>query len=212
VRSHRVFAAIYEHLLAANEDAGLRELRAGLLRSARGRTLEIGAGTGLNLAHYTHEVTELVLTEPDPAMAKRLRARLDGDASLAPAGAKVHEAAAEALPFPESSFDTVVTTLVLCSVHDPEAALAEVARVLKPGGDLLFAEHVRDADGSRRARWQARLDRPWSACMGGCHPGRETDRLIDARFVVHERRAAEFPGPGTALVKPLVSGVARLPA
>src|SRR4029077_13072972 len=132
----RLFAMLYDRSLKGTEDAGLREMRRQTLEAAQGRTIDLGAGTGANLALYPDAVTELVLAEPDPHMAKRLRQKL---AQSGRAGELV-EAPAERLPFEDSSFDTAVFTLVLCTVPDPEAALAEAARVLKPGGKLLFVE------------------------------------------------------------------------
>ena len=210
--SHPIFAAAYDRLLAANEDAGLREMRAELLRSASGRTLEIGAGTGLNLAHYPDAVTELVLAEPDPHMAKRLRLTLEARSPVD--SVQVIEAAAEELPFEDASFDSVVCVLVLCTVAEPTRAVAEIARVLKPEGRFLYIEHVRDSEGTRRARWQDRLERPWGWFLGGCHPNRDTGHLIADAFEVPMHRAGEMPGsdPFTGLVKPLISGVARRPA
>jgi ubiquinone/menaquinone biosynthesis C-methylase UbiE len=207
--SHPVIARIYDRMLAANEKAGLRDLRADLLAGASGRTLEIGAGTGLNLAHYRAAVTELVLTEPDRHMAKQLRAKLAQGAS-ATHPVEVVESGAEQLPFEDASFDTVVSTLVLCTVPDPERAVAEIQRVLRPGGRFLYIEHVRDHDGSRRARWQDRLERPWGWCAGGCHPNRNTGRLVAEAFGGHEPARTELPGddPFTSLVKPLVRGEA----
>lgn len=134
-----VFAALYDSLFCGVEKKGMREKRGDLLRSASGRTLEIGAGTGLNLAHYPHNVTELVLTEPDRFMAQRLRKRVAAEAP-APSSVTVLEAGSENLPFASESFDTVVSTLVLCSVQDPRAAAMEIARLLKPQGRLLVLE------------------------------------------------------------------------
>jgi ubiquinone/menaquinone biosynthesis C-methylase UbiE len=140
---HPIFAAIYDRALAACERDGLRDLRAELLASARGETLEIGAGTGHNLEHYPDSVARLVLAEPDPHMAKRLRphaAEARGDA------VEVIEAPAESLPFDDESFDTVVSTLVLCTVESPARAANEAHRVLRPEGRLLLIEHVRSPD------------------------------------------------------------------
>lgn len=209
---HPIFAAVYDRLLAANEEAGLREMRAELLRSASGRTLEIGAGTGRNLEHYPGAVTELVLTEPDPHMAKRLRRTLEASSPVD--AVEAIEAGAEELPFEDAHFDTVVSTIVLCSVPEPRRALAEVRRVLKPEGRLLYIEHVRDREGTPRSRWQDRLERPWGWLLGGCHPNRDTGRLIAEAFDVPKPQAAnEMPGddPVTGLIKPLIRGVARRP-
>ena len=140
----RGFSALYDRSLKATEDAGLRETRRRALAAASGRTLDLGAGTGANLGLYPEAVTELVLAEPDPHMLRRLREK----AAASGLGASIVQAPAEGLPFPDSSFDTAIFTLVLCTVPDPAAALAEAARVLRPGGRLLFVEHVR----SERAR------------------------------------------------------------
>jgi ubiquinone/menaquinone biosynthesis C-methylase UbiE len=204
---HPIFAAVYDRLLAESEREGLGELRSKLLGGAGGRTLELGSGTGANLEHYTSAVTELVMTEPDPHMARRLRARLD-DERPSDVGVEVAEVGAESLPFEDASFDTVVSTLVLCTVPDAPAAVGEAHRVLKPGGRLLFLEHVRDADGTRRARWQDRLERPWGWFAGACHPNRDTGRLLAATFADVDIDRGEFPGSGTALVRPLISGTA----
>ena len=202
---HPWFAAVYDRLFQAPEDAGLREIRAGLVSRAAGRTLEIGAGTGLDLPHYGPEVTELVLTEPDPHMAKRLRDAV-ADSALAP---EVVEAPAESLPFEDGSFDTVVSGLVLCTVGDPGASITEVARVLKPGGRFLFLEHVRDTDGTGRARWQDRLERPWGFFAGGCHPNRRTVEAVESSPLrVESLEMREFPMKTSALVRPLAVGVA----
>jgi ubiquinone/menaquinone biosynthesis C-methylase UbiE len=206
MKGHRFFAAIYDRLMAGTEDAGLRDMRAELVRQARGRTLELGAGTGLNLAHYGDDVTELVLTEPDPFMAKRLRERLAAD-SPAGGSADVVEAPAERLPFEDASFDTVVSTLVLCTVDEPEQAAAELARVLRPGGQLLYLEHVR-GDSERLVRWQDRLERPWGWVAGGCHPNRPTAATLSAAGFDVEPEEARLP-KAPPLVRPLIRGTAQ---
>ena len=144
----RIEAWIYDPFLALGERRGMASRRRALLALARGRVLELGAGTGLNLAHYPAAVGELVLTEPDSAMCARLARRV----ARSGRDATVVAARAEALPFRDGAFDTVVSTLVLCTVEDPVAAVREVRRVLAPGGRLLFAEHVR-ASAPRLARW-----------------------------------------------------------
>jgi ubiquinone/menaquinone biosynthesis C-methylase UbiE len=199
----RFFAAIYDRLTASSEKAGFAEFRRSLLQQARGRVLEVGAGTGLNLEHYPDEVEELVLTEPSEPMAKRLRKRV---ADLG-RPASVVEAPVESLPFPDASFDTVVCTLVLCSVEDQGAALQEIRRVLRPGGRLLFLEHVR-ADDPRLARWQDRLT-PVNRVIGrGCHPNRATLRAIESEFDVEQVEHDRFP-KAPPIVRPLIRGRAH---
>jgi SAM-dependent methyltransferase len=206
---HPFFARIYERLLAGSEEAGLADMRRSLLSRASGRTLEIGAGTGLDLPHYTGAVTELVLAEPDPHMAERLRERVEGG-SFAPGRITVIEAPAEDLPFDDGSFDTVVSALVLCTVTDPGRSLAEARRVLIEGGALLFLEHVR-SESHRRAWWQDRLERPWGALMGGCHPNRNTGQaLADAGLQIEQLDRTRFP-KSPPWMRPLISGVARRP-
>jgi ubiquinone/menaquinone biosynthesis C-methylase UbiE len=145
-------------------------MRGELLEQARGRVLELGAGTGLNLELYPREgLDSLTLTEPDPHMFKQLRQR----AEKVCAGADLVEAGAEELPFEDDSFDTAVVTLVLCTVPDQPAALQEISRVLKPGGQLLFLEHVR-SNHADLAKWQDRLEKPLRFLGDGCHCNRDT--------------------------------------
>jgi SAM-dependent methyltransferase len=168
------------------EKAGFAELRSELLADARGRVLEIGAGTGLNLDHYTGAVTELVLTEPDPHMAKRLRRRVA--AAEAPFPLEVVETGAEKIPFQDRSFDTVVATLVFCTIPNAAAAGAEIKRLLRPEGRLLLLEHVRGGHEGRLTRWQDRMERPLGLVLGGLpseprhhrHPQRPLRRLGSA--------------------------------
>lgn len=199
----RAFTALYDRLLSGTEDAGLRELRREVLATATGRTIDIGAGTGANLSLYPRAVSELVLAEPDPHMLNKLRPRL----SEASTSAEVVQAGAEALPFEDASFDTAVFTLVLCTVPNPAAALTETARVLKPGGRLLFVEHVR-ADDPGLARWQDRLERPWYYFGDGCHCNRDTASLIGAAPFEQVRvERGEMP-KAPPIVRPLVHGAA----
>jgi SAM-dependent methyltransferase len=199
----RFVAAIYDPFVALGERRGMDERRRRLLARARGRVLEIGAGTGLNLAHYPDELEELVLSEPSAPMARRLESRLD----RSDVRGSVLRAGAEALPVATDSIDTVVSTLVLCTVPDPEAALEEIRRVLRPGGRLLFCEHVRD-DSTRRARWQERLARPWKAFADGCRCNQETLGLIERVLRITRLEREEWRGmPG--LVRPLIMGEAK---
>jgi ubiquinone/menaquinone biosynthesis C-methylase UbiE len=197
-----LFARGYDRFIKSTEDAGLRDQRRSLLARAEGRTLEIGAGTGTNLPLYPELVSELVLTEPDPHMREQLKKK-------GPAETEVVDAGAERLPFPDSNFDTVVATLVLCTIPDPQAALSEIARVLKPGGRLLFLEHVRASD-PKTARWQDRLERPWGWFGRGCHPNRDTLATIGASpLEVMDAEQGSMP-KAPSIVEPLVTGEARL--
>jgi ubiquinone/menaquinone biosynthesis C-methylase UbiE len=208
MRGHRFFAAIYDRMLASTEDAGLREMRAELLGSASGRVLELGAGTGHNLGHYGDGVAELVLIEPDPHMARRLRDRLTAEPPAA-TKSQVVEAPAEELPFDADSFDTVVSTLCLCTVSDPERVVAEVARVIRPGGRLLYLEHVRSEDPGT-ARWQDRLERPWGWLAAGCHPNRDTAATLAGSPLEPSAEAHGSLPKAPFFVRPLIRGEARL--
>jgi ubiquinone/menaquinone biosynthesis C-methylase UbiE len=173
----RIFAAGYDRFMAGTEKAGLSERRHQLLAGASGRVIEIGAGTGANLEHYTDAVTELVLTEPEEPMAKRL----ENKAAAKGRPVTVVRTPAESLPFPDDSFDTAVCTLVLCTVRDPQQSLAEIRRVLRPGGQLLFLEHVRSED-PKVAKWQDRIAPIWRPLGHGCNCNRPTSEFIQGSF------------------------------
>jgi ubiquinone/menaquinone biosynthesis C-methylase UbiE len=202
----RMFSALYDRAFEATEEAGLREMRAELLKQARGRVLELGAGTGLNLELYPREgLDSLTLTEPDPHMFKQLRQR----AEKVCAGADLVEAGAEDLPFEDDSFDTAVVTLVLCTVPDQPGALQEVSRVLKPGGQLLFLEHVR-SNHADLAKWQDRLEKPWRFLGDGCHCNRDTEAgLRAAGFKLSEVEHPELP-KAPPIVRPMAVGRAAI--
>jgi SAM-dependent methyltransferase len=171
----RIMALVYDPFVWLGEIAGMRRRRSTLVSRARGRVVEIGAGTGLNIAHYPDGIDELVLMEPEPAMRRRLAHRLQRHARVA----RIVDAPAERLPLADASVDTVVSTLVLCTVADPERALREIARVLRPGGQLLFVEHVR-ASSRLLAAWQGHLFEPWRRFAGGCCCNRPTGELMRA--------------------------------
>lgn len=206
---NRLAALLYDRFfMGAPQQAGLRELRARTLSSAGGEVLEIGAGTGLNLAEYPRDgITRLVCTEPSHAMARQIAAK----AGQAPTAPEVVEAPAGALPFPDASFDTVVGTLVFCEVPDQAAALAEIARVLRPGGSFCFLEHVR-SDDPDLARRQDRWAPAWRLASGGCNCNRDTLGAIErSGLAVAEVEHERFP-KAPSLVRPMVLGRAVLQA
>jgi ubiquinone/menaquinone biosynthesis C-methylase UbiE len=176
------------------------DARRELLAGAEGRVLEVGAGTGFNLPHYPDTVSELVLTDSLDGMLRRAEKRAsDSGRDVATA-----RAAVESLPYDDGSFDTVVGSLVLCSVDDQARALAEIRRVLRPGGRYLFLEHVRSGD-PKLARKQDRYAGVWGVVAFGCHPNRDTLASIEAAFEVEEVERGEMPH-APKLVRPYVLG------
>ncbi len=205
----RAFARFYDRALKATEENGLGAMRKELLAGARGRVIEVGAGTGVNVDLYGPTIEDLTLVEPDPHMAARLRARLEGGGGGLPK--HLVEAPAEALPFDDDTFDTAVATLVLCTIPYPDAAIGELARVLKPGGRLLFIEHVR-ADDADRARWQDRLEKPWRFMADGCYCNRDTEAGLRASsFEIETIEYGKMP-KAMPIVRPLIRGTAILAA
>ncbi len=201
---HPIFAWGYARMGPRADLRGTGERRRRLLAGARGSVIEVGAGTGLNLAHYPPAVTEVLAVEPDPHMFRRLARASE----TSPVPVRLRRAVAGGLPAPDGSADVVVCSLVLCSVPDVAAALSETRRVLRPAGRLLFFEHVRALD-PKLAKWQDRLEGPWGRCGGGCHPNRDTVAEIEAsgfRIVELDR----FDEPGAMLAKPHVVGSAVL--
>jgi len=185
------------------ERGWMAERRARLLAAARGAVLEIGGGTGANLSYYD-DVDRVTVVEPDPFMRKRLGPK--SRAARVPVG--VSAAGAEALPFADGSFDTAVSTLVLCTVPDQGSALREIRRVLRPEGRLLFIEHVR-ASGSM-ARWQDRVEPLWGRLLGGCHPNRDTVAAMqESGFEMETFESFHPPVPLSGLT-PHVQGSATI--
>jgi ubiquinone/menaquinone biosynthesis C-methylase UbiE len=202
----RAYALLYDQLNSRAERAFLGNIRDGLLSNAVGRVLEIGAGTGINLEHYPKNGNlEILVTEPDPAMLTRARRR----AALLGRDVEFRQAGAHPLPFPDQSFDTIVFTLCLCTIDDPEAALKEARRVLKPEGKILVLEHVR-SERPELSVWQDRLEKPWGVIAGGCHPNRDTKGMIErAGFAfdwLAEQEEERIPIP---IVRPGILGLAR---
>jgi len=206
MRDHRLHAAVYDTVMAQSEARGLCDRRQALLAGARGRVLEIGAGTGLNLAHYPPgAVTSVVLLEPDAAMRRRLLARI---ASLAsPVPFEVLDAGIDDALFADGSFDTVVATLVLCTVPDQRRAAVAIRRWLAPSGRLLFLEHVRAQGLTGRLQWA--VGPLWRHAAAGCRLDRDTLGAIRAaELAITDCERFAMPAGGI-LMGACVQGVAR---
>lgn len=203
MKEHPIFARFYERISPVLDDMGERDRRIEVVSGARGRVLELGSGNGLNFEHYV-DASAVVALEPEPTMVALARRR----AVRAPVPIRFVRGVAERLPFAEGSFDTVVASFVLCSVADPRRAVVEVARVLRPGGEVRYLEHVRST-GTLGALVQDAVTPLWRALAGGCHPNRDPAATFRARgFHVEWRR---FPfGPPTP-ARPHMVGVARKP-
>ena len=201
-----ILAAAYDRMARSGEEAGVAAMRENLLAGAAGRVLEIGGGTGANLGYYGAGVESLTVTEPEPPMLKRLQRKAREQNSPA----TVLRAPAEDLPFEDASFDTVVSTLVLCGVDDQPRAVRELRRVLRPGGRLIFIEHVR-SDDPRVARMQNRMN-PVNRFMVCCDCNRPTlDTIRSAGFEVTELEQTELP-KAPPFVRPLIVGTATAPS
>ncbi|MGW5363630.1 class I SAM-dependent methyltransferase [Actinopolymorpha pittospori] len=187
---HPFFAWLWTRLGPMLDRAGLAEYRKQLLAGIHGRVLEVGAGSGLNFPHYPYSVTGVLAIEPEPSLAQYGAAA----AGCAPVPVELVAGTAESIPSADASFDAAVTSLVLCSVSDQRAALAELHRVLRPGGKLFFLEHVRaETPGLRHV--QAALDATlWPVVNGGCHTSRDTAAAIEANgFRIDRLTRLRFP-------------------
>lgn len=202
-RGHRLFAAVYDTLNRPLEARLFGQRRERLLAGLTGTVLDVGAGTGANLPHF-RRADRVVATEPDSAMRIRLARKLP----MATVPVEIGDAPAEDLPYPDAAFDAVVCTLVLCTVTDPARALAEIRRVLAPGGALVVLEHVRGR--GQLATWQDRLTPLWSRLAVGCHPNRDTRAAIErAGFTF--RHVEEFaPLPAWVLTRTMLEAVAGI--
>ena len=200
-----LFARLLARCGARNEERGNRELRRELLGGLSGRVMEVGAGTGLNFPHYPAAVDEVVAVEPEPY----LRARAGEAAGAAPVPVRVVEGTAAGLPAANGEFEAVVISGLLCSVRDVPAALTEFARVLRPGGQLRFYEHVRSRD-ALFARYQQAADLAWPHLMGGCHVQRQTRAAISRELTIEACRGFRFPPSAVfSPVAPRILGTAR---
>jgi ubiquinone/menaquinone biosynthesis C-methylase UbiE len=206
-KRRRVFARIQARASAIEERRGGAERRRQLLRGLSGRVLEVGAGSGVSFAHYPSTVTELIAIEPEPALRERARQAT----SAASVPVRVLDGVAERLPLPDGSVDAAVFAGVLCSVGDPRSVLGEVRRVLRPGGELRFYEHV-IARNARLRGLQRLLDATfWPRLFGGCHTTRDTESTLAAcGFAVEERERFSFrPTLLATPVAPRILGRAR---
>lgn len=208
-RKRPLFARRYPEAAARIEERGLADQRARLLAPLEGRVLEIGCGFGANFPHYPAAVTELVAVEPEEHFRDLARARADEVGRAV----TVVDGTAEALPVESGSFDAVVATAVLCSVDDQAAALAEIARVLAPGGALWGFEHVGSPGRARHAAEKAFDAVLWTHLNGGCHLSRDTLGAIRAAGFdtsgIRTERFAFLPFPVSK--SPHIVGAARKP-
>jgi SAM-dependent methyltransferase len=205
---HPLISRLYVGQAKKADALGMADRRRQLLASLSGRVIEVGAGLGTTFAFYPPDVEEVVAVEPEPY----LRNLADRAATDAPVPITVLDAPAEALPVQDDAFDAAVASLVLCSVADPAQAVRELYRVIRPGGELRFNEHVRSSS-TRVARVQETADRlGWPRLSGGCHLARDTEALmLAAGFQIERLDRYSFGIPPLDPKKPHVSGVARKP-
>jgi len=203
---HPVFARIYTKVAEVSERRGGAEHRRRLLAGLRGRVVEVGAGSGANFAHYPASVSGVIAVEPE----HYLRERAQRAAAQAPVAVSVEDGGADRLPGEAESFDAGVVSLVLCTVPDQQAALAELYRVIRPGGELRFYEHV-----VAHPKWEARLQRLadatfWPHVAGGCHLARDTTAGIEqAGFRIEALERFSFSPAPILPPDPHILGVAR---
>lgn len=205
LKGHKWFAVFWDRMVKM-EGQSMKRLRSRALEGLSGRVLEVGAGNGANFHLYPQTVTDLIATEPDPFMAQRARDR----AAQLNRSVHVIEAPAEALPFPDASFDAVVSILVLCTVSDQSTALAEIGRVLKPGGQFRFVEHVR-YENPMGACFQDLAAPAWRWLGAGCNPNRDTARAIeDSGLRLQQLRTFKLapPIPPLCVTRPAIFGAA----
>ena len=201
-------AYFYDRFMAKTEEVCLKEWRHALLKQVSGEVLEIGAGTGANIKFYSDNISKLVLSEPDKYMRKLLKEQVDHHQLK---NASVASGTAEQIESDDESFDYVVTTLVCCSVTNLKTCLSEIRRVLRPGGGLVFLEHIAATDGTSRRRWQNRINPIWKTFMGNCHLNRETEQAIVTEgfeIIQIERESMRKAPP---IVRPTIRGIAKKP-
>ena len=205
-KRHPLFARFYAAVSPKMDEGGVEEHRRALVTGLTGTVIEVGAGNGLNFPHYPRSVTRVVAVEPEPYLRARASEKVFGG----PVAVEITDGVAERMPFPADTFDAAVASQVLCSVNDQSAALAEIARVLRPGGVLRFFEHVRGE--SLPLRWVQRfLDATvWPVVAGGCHTSCDTEAAIrgagfDIEWITRLRWPEGIPTP----TSPHILGSAR---
>jgi ubiquinone/menaquinone biosynthesis C-methylase UbiE len=198
-------AQIYDKLMQKGESRCLHDWRAQLLKQVQGSVLEIGAGTGMNLDYYPHSANPIYLLEPDPSMQAKLQNKISKKSDTP---IKIISSNAESIPLPNASCDYVISTLVLCSVNNPQSVLSEIHRVLKPDGKFIFIEHVAAQNNPARLKWQQRLEPFWKIIACNCHLTRNTEQEIlhaGFKFINIERQSMRGV---PAIVRPSIKGVA----
>jgi ubiquinone/menaquinone biosynthesis C-methylase UbiE len=203
-----IFARVYERWAQVSDRRGATEHRQRTLAGLTGRVIEVGAGNGLNFALYPSTVTEVIAVEPEPYMRERAQAA----AAKAPVPVTVLDGVGGQLPGEDESFDAGVAALVLCTIPDPRQALAELFRVIRPGGELRFYEHV-----IAHRKWEARFQRAadatfWPRIAGGCHLARDTTSTIEsAGFQIETCERFQFSPVPLFPPDPMILGIARRP-
>lgn len=206
IRSY-FMAKFYDTSMQKIEELSFSRWRSELLADVSGDVLEIGSGTGVNLTHYPESIDSLVLTEPDVHMLKLLNENIQ-QKKVDNTRAENHPA--DRLSFDDDSFDSVVSTLVLCSVDSPHDTLKEIKRVLRPGGKLYFLEHVRAIEKPHLIKWQKFFQPFWVHMCGNCHLTRDTESNIKHAGFSFERIDRPYSSGGPPIVSPTIFGVARL--
>ena len=202
------FAKYYDQMTAESEEACLKGWRETLLEPVQGIVLEVGVGTGKNLPFYTTAVSKLILLEPNAGMRKQLHNKLENYPHLAP---EIISSPLEQLAIPDQAVDFVVSTLVLCSVSNLQAALKQIYRVLKPGGKFLYIEHVAAENKPQRLKWQNRLNPLWKRLAGNCHLNRYTQQAIEEVGFQSAGITRESMRKALPILRPTVRGTAVRP-